>query len=71
MNDTFALKGDICFSKALTELEFCKDSYLVCENGKSAGVFRELPEKYKGIEIHDHTGKLICPGMSDIHLHAP
>ncbi|MBO7634085.1 MAG: guanine deaminase, partial [Lachnospiraceae bacterium] len=71
MNKTFALKGDICFSKALTELEFYENSYLISENGKAAGIYRELPEKYAGIEVFDYTDKLICPGMSDIHLHAP
>lgn len=71
MNNTFALKGDICFSKALTELEFYENSYLLCEDGKAAGIYRELPEKYAGIEVFDYTDKLICPGMSDIHLHAP
>ena len=63
MNRTFAIKGDICFSKALTELEFHEDSYLVCENGKAAGIYRELPEKYKGMEVFDYTGKLVCHGM--------
>lgn len=68
---TFAIKGDICFAKELGKLETYEDSYLVCENGLVAGIFKELPEQYRGIEIKDYSGRLICPGMSDIHVHAP
>ena len=35
----FVCKGDICYSKDMKTLETCKDGYLVCENGVSAGVF--------------------------------
>ena len=40
----FVCKGDICYSKDKNTLQTCKDGYLVCENGVSAGVFAELPE---------------------------
>ena len=71
VNKTFAIKGDICFAKELGRLETSENSYLVCEDGKVAGVFATLPDKYKGIEIKDYSGKLVCPGLSDIHVHAP
>ena len=67
----FALKGDIIYSKNLNELYEYKDSYVISENQKSVGVYKELPEQYKNIKIYDYTGHLIIPGLVDLHLHAP
>ena len=41
---SFAIHGDICHSKGPNELECVKDGYVVCEEGRSAGVFSSLPE---------------------------
>lgn len=71
MEKTFALFGDICFTGELGKLDCHDNSYLVCEDGRVAGIYDVLPDKYKGIEIKDYAGKLICPGMYDIHVHAP
>ena len=68
---TFAILGDICYTKELGELECHEHSYLVCEDGLVAGIFGELPEKYTGIKVWDYTGRLVFPGMYDIHIHAP
>ena len=67
----FVCKGDICYSKDKNTLQTCKDGYLVCENGVSAGVFAKLPEKYQDFPLLDYTGKLILPGFTDLHVHAP
>lgn len=71
MKKTYAIKGDICYSKSLKEISYEKDSYLIVENGESLGVFDHLDEKYKDIEVLDYTGKLVIPGLTDLHLHAP
>lgn len=68
---TFALKGTICFSEDKDHLAIVENAYLVCENGVSAGIFPELPEKYHGISCRDTNGCLIVPGFTDLHLHAP
>ena len=68
---TFALKGNICFSLDKNKLSVQKQSYLVCQNGVCAGVFKELPESFHGIPVRDAGDALIIPGLSDIHLHAP
>ncbi len=68
---TFALKGTVCYSKDKTRLVITENAYLVCENGVSAGVFPELPEKYQGIPCRDTNGCLIIPGLTDLHVHAP
>ena len=67
----FALKGTICYSKNQHELIFMENSYAVCENGICAGVFSQLPEEYKNIPVEDMGERLIIPGFTDLHLHAP
>ncbi len=72
--NSFILKGDIIYSKNREELSAFPDSYLVCRDGISEGVYKELsdiPETYKSLKLIDFSGKLIIPGMSDLHLHAP
>lgn len=67
----FALKGDICYSKSLTELETVEQGFLVCKDGMVEGVFQELPIEYKDIEVKDYGKQLIIPGLVDLHMHAP
>lgn len=69
--NSFVLKGDICYSENKDRLVLCPDSYAVCENGISRGVFKVLPKKYSGFACHDYTGQLIIPGLVDLHVHAP
>ena len=67
----FIIKGDFAYCKNQTELIAEKDAFLICINGRSEGIFREIPEKYKDLELYDYSGKLIIPGMTDLHIHAP
>ncbi len=67
----FILRGDICYSLSPTELETVERGYLVCEDGRSAGVYSELPEQYAGWPVTDYGDNLIIPGLVDLHLHAP
>lgn len=69
--NTRILKGDICFSESKNNLISAPDHYLVCEDGICRGIFPRLPEKYTNLPVEDHTGKLIVPGLIDLHLHAP
>lgn len=71
MENQFVLKGQICYSTGPESLVTAENSYLVCENGRSAGVFRELPQKYQAFPQKDWGDCLILPGLSDLHLHAP
>ncbi|MEG0391321.1 MAG: amidohydrolase family protein, partial [Anaerovoracaceae bacterium] len=45
--------------------------YVVSEDGMSKGCFEKLPAEYEGLPVADYSGKLILPGMTDLHLHAP
>lgn len=71
MNNSFALKGNICYSIDKDELSIHEQSYVVCENGVCAGVYPSLPERYRGIACADHGDRLIIPGLVDLHVHAP
>lgn len=72
MNENmFALKGDICYSKTLKELETLEQGYLICKDGVVAGVYDKLPKEYEGIEVKDYGKQLIIPGLVDLHMHAP
>lgn len=70
-NTTFALYGDVIYSADLQSLAIYENSYLVCEDGRVAGVFLTLPDRYNGIKIKDHRGRLIIPALYDLHTHAP
>lgn len=70
-SNSFVLKGSICYNTSPAEVRALDDAYLVCVNGKSAGIFEELPVAYAELPLVDCTGQLIIPGLNDIHLHAP
>ena len=70
MENTFALKGNVMFTPACGQLELRPASFLVCERGAVAGIFDDLPERYRGIPVDDHGDKLILPGLVDLHVHA-
>ena len=69
--NNFIMKGDICYSETSDTLRLCENAYLICENGRSMGVFTQIPEKYQHFEVLDYTGHMIVPGLSDLHVHAP
>lgn len=72
MNEkSFVIKGDICFSQSKTKLETRQNSYLICVNGISQGVFSTLPKEYENLKFYDYSRKLIMPGLVDLHVHAP
>jgi guanine deaminase len=66
------IRGDVCWSKSPGALETMPDSFLVCSNeGKSAGVFAQLPDQYAGLPVRYYRGRLVIPGLVDLHTHAP
>ena len=67
----FILKGNVCCSEISTAFSITENAYLVCEGGLCAGIFRELPEKYRSFPIKDCGDNLIIPGLTDLHIHAP
>jgi guanine deaminase len=69
--ENFVIQGDICWSRDPNSLETMPNSFLVCEDGKSAGVFSQLPQQYHNLPLSSYCGKLIVPGLVDLHAHAP
>jgi guanine deaminase len=67
----FVLNGDVCYSKTSGVLETLEGGFLVCLDGKSAGAFPRLPEEYAALPLTAYPGKLIIPGLTDLHTHAP
>ena len=68
---SFVLRGDLAYSLSPTQWHTVPNGYLVCVDGRSAGVFEQLPEQYTALPLLDFTGKLIVPGLVDLHAHAP
>ncbi len=64
----FALKGNIVFAPDYNKMEIHENSYLVCENGAVKNITKEALEN---ITVYDMGNKIIIPGMTDLHLHAP
>lgn len=72
MNESiFILKGNIIYSKRLTEFEICEHGYLVCREGHVEGVYQTLPFRLGGNPVYDYGDCLIVPGLVDLHIHAP
>ena len=71
MENNFVIKGNICQTKTPKELDINKQSYAVCVDGVSMGVFDTLPEEYAELPLYDYGDALIFPGMVDLHVHAP
>ena len=70
-NTTFALRGNLLDGTSPTQIHFLDNYYLVCENGQVAGIFPRLPQKYAGLQVENWEGRLIIPGLVDLHTHAP
>lgn len=69
--DSFVIRADICYSAAPQSLKLYPDGWLVCLEGRSAGVFRTLPEQYAGLPVLNYSSSLVVPGLTDLHVHAP
>ncbi len=67
----FVIKGNLCYSENYNTVRLMPSAYLVVENGICSGIFNDLPEKYTAWPLEDFGDKLIIPGMTDLHVHAP
>ena len=67
----FALKGNLIYTKEISTMEIAMQHYLVCEDGKVEGIYAALPEKFREIPVEDFGERLIIPGLTDLHVHAP
>lgn len=68
---TTIIKGNIVSAPAPGKLDITEGGCLVAEDGVIAGVFRELPERYRNEPVEDFGDCLILQSLSDLHLHGP
>ena len=69
--EPFVLRGNYYWTDSPDRLTVMPRAYGVCdENGRCAGVFPSLPEKYAALPLRDMGEDLIVPGYSDLHTHA-
>lgn len=71
MMEGFVLHGDFLDTTAQRRVRWRKNAWAVCEDGRCAGVFDALPERWRGLPVHDCAGSVILPGLTDLHVHAP
>ncbi len=70
MNATI-LRGHICHSSSPGRIEIIENGYLVVDDGICVGAFSALPPGFAALPVEDYGDRLIIPGMTDLHLHAP
>lgn len=70
-HSSYVIRADFCWSKSPEEVAYQENGWLVCDSGRSAGVFAHLPGQYHSWPILDYTGQLAVPGLTDLHVHAP
>lgn len=61
--------GDIVYTPSVDKLSVHEDSYIIVEDGVVSEICKEIPEKYKGLEVIDHGDKMIIPAFTDLHIH--
>ncbi|MEJ8735446.1 amidohydrolase family protein [Mediterraneibacter sp. ICN-202921] len=72
MNESiFILQGNVIYTKEPGKFEIIENGYLVCEDGKVKDVYRTLPFSLGAVPVKDYRGKLLIPGLVDLHMHAP
>lgn len=69
--NSFVIQGDIAFCPYKKQLVAIEDGYIVVRDGIIELVYMQLPDSAKDLPVHDFRGKLVFPGMTDLHIHAP
>lgn len=68
---TVILKGNIIHTPTKDQFEIVPNGYLIAEDNKIRGIYKELPGRFKHCPVMDYKDQLIIPGLCDMHLHAP
>lgn len=67
----YSLKGNLCYTPNKDEFCIIENGYVVCKDGRCAGVYETLPEEYETFPCIDYGDRIILPGLVDLHVHAP
>lgn len=65
------LRGNIVYMTDKTQMVSVDRGYLIVQAGIIDGVYEQLPKEYQNQEVIDYGERLIIPGMTDLHVHAP
>ena len=68
--DSFILFGDIITCNKEGKTLTYPNSYIICTNGLCQGIFKEIPNEFKDLQVKDYKNHLILPGFFDLHVHA-
>lgn len=71
MSKSFILKGNFVYCNEKKQLMIYANSYGICADGVSRGIYNDIPEKFQNLEIIDYGDRLILPGLVDLHIHGP
>ena len=71
MDNIQIIKGNFFDCSQDMELRARTGADCVVKDGRSEGIFDELPEKYAGAPVTDYGDMLIMPALVDLHTHAP
>ena len=71
MGCDFIIKGHICHTPSKDVLDIHENAFAVCTGGICRGMCEEIPAQFAGLDVIDCTGRLVIPGMVDLHIHAP
>lgn len=64
-------KGNIIFTPEKDSFEIIENGYICVENGLILEICTEMPKIYTDYTFTDFENKLIIPGFTDLHVHAP
>ena len=67
-NNSFVIRGNVYHTPASGAAEAFERAFIVCRDGKCAGIFEELPGDCRDLPLKDYGDALILPGMVDLHL---
>ena len=65
------IKGNLIFMENINSLRIIENGYMLVEEGVIRNICEKLPKELAQENICDYGDKLIIPGMTDLHVHAP
>lgn len=71
MQNDYAVKGNIIFTKEFGKYEIVRNGYIVVQGNFVKGVYKKLNKEFSNLKVIDYGNVMIIPGFVDIHLHAP
>lgn len=71
MSNLKIIKGNFLHTPTADRFIVHENAYMIIDNGLINGIYEKLPEEFSNVAIIDEQDKMIIPGFTDVHLHAP